>query len=406
MGGFGSSLRELTRRRLPVVTGAVGLVVGVTATWVVAGLGAEEPNPIVNADGVDETVVRLAVDAWRARPAAERPRGEITVVHTASTGDRDVLLLLDETGLGSAYSRPDGSESGELRWVTTIGTPADEPERTPARLAARSLLVGPADVWVDKREPGTRLRAAVLTGDEVRWQPVKEAGGVALDVPEVGQNGCGLRIIAEQRDDSVIHAVWPERTPVGAQLRGDIRPLDPSGRRPTGEAARPRQADLDAAQLRLLSRLACVQAPETGEPRTAVWNVTELWRGELPGSGPASLFTLVTGDNDMLLLSTDRPRPGGSVLRQDVSGTRSRGAAAVASWFDRTDPAADGPYRHWIVVAGTEEVARIDVVLGNGRRVTGQGRYLAVDLEKFGIDGTTTYQVAATDHEGNPVTVL
>ncbi|MEO3847496.1 hypothetical protein ABGB09_07535 [Streptomyces sp. B8F3] len=396
----------LLRGRLPVVTGIAGLLVGAAATWLVADSGADDPNPVLDYAGADKDLVRTAADAWRDAPPDDRPRGGISVVHSGRTGDRDVVVLLDETGLGSAYARPAEGE-GAVEWVTPIGSAADD--GTPARVAAGALLLGPADgpgdIWMGGRSSPTGLAAAVLEGDGVRWQPVDVADGVALDVPEAGPDGCGLRIVAD-RSRGLVHAVRSGRSPVGAVLQGDVRPLDASGRRPPEDRPRVGERELDAAQVRLLSRLACVDKNETREPLTGLWYLSELWRGELPAGGSASLLTLGTGEENLLLLASDNDDDGGSVLRGDAPGTLWRDAA-VASWYDRTDPAEEGPYRHWIVVAGTQEVERIEVVLGNGGRITGQGRYLAVDLEKYGIDsGTTSYEVTAVDGDGDPVRVL
>lgn len=406
VGGF-------LRGRLPAVTGVAGLLVGVTAAWLVVDSGADEPNPIVDYADADEDLVRTAADAWRAEPAVDRPRGGISVVHSGRAGDGDVVVLLDETGLGSAYARPaDGGDGdGEVRWVTTIGAAAEEGDGPGAavRLAARSLLVGPADVWVDGGSSGGAggLEAAVLAGDGVEWRPVDAVDGVALDVPEVGPDGCGLRVVAERRGEErgLFHAVRSERSPVGSVLQGDVRPLDAAGHRPPEDRPRVGERELDAAQLRLLSRLACVDKSETREPLTGLWYVSELWRGELPAGGNGSLLTLGTGDDGLLLLGSDVDDRGGFVFRPEAQGTLWRGNA-VASWYDRTDPAEEGPYRHWIVVAGTQDVERIEVVLADGGRVTGRGRFLAVDLEKYGIDGTTTYEVSAVDGDGDPVAVL
>ncbi len=395
----------LLRGRLPVVAGIAGLIVGATATWLVADSGTEEPNPVVDFADADEDLVRTAAAAWRAEPAADRPRGALSVVHAGRAGDADVVVLLDETGLGSAYVRPADGD-GEVRWVTPVGAVADGED--PGPLAARSLLVGPADVWVGDGSSGTdaRLEAAVLAGDEVEWRPLDTADGVALDVPEVGPGGCGLRVVAERGDEDVLyHAVRSERSPVGALLLDDVRPLDGAGRRPPEDRPRVAERGLGAAQLRLLSRAACVDKSETRELMTRLWFVSELWRGELPAGGTASLLTLGTGERDLLLLGSDAIDSGGWVLGRDVPGTLWRDAA-VASWYDRTDPAEDGPYRHWIVVAGTEEVARIEVVLADGRRITGQGRYLTVDLAEYGIDSRTGYEVTAVDGDGDPVRVL
>jgi hypothetical protein len=398
-----------------VVAGVAGLLVGVTATWLVVDSGADEPNPVVDYADADEDLVRTAADAWRAEPAADRPRGGLSVVYAGRAGDRDVVVLLDETGLGSAYARPaeGGDGAGEVRWVTPIGAaaePGDEPGAE-GRLAARSLLVGPAEVWVGggSSPTGGGLRAAVLAGDAVEWRPVDAAGGVALDVPEAGPDACGLRVVAERRGGGgdLLHVVRSGRSPVGSVLQGDVRPLDDAGRRPPADRPRVGDRALDAAQLRLLSRLACVDESETREPLTGLWYVSELWRGELPAGGGASLLTLGTGDESLLLLlGSDRDDEGGFVLRRDVPGTLWRNTA-VASWYDRTDPGEEGPYRHWIVVAGTQEVERIEVVLADGRRFTGRGRFLAVDLEKHGIAGSTpSYEVTAVDGDGDPVGVL
>ncbi|WP_181789974.1 hypothetical protein, partial [Streptomyces phytophilus] len=346
-----------------------------------------------------------AADAWRAAPPVDRPRGGISVVHAGRAGDRDVVVLLDETGLGSAYARPADGD-GAVEWVTPIGSAADD--GTPARVAARSLLLGPADgpgdIWVGGSSP-TGFAAAVLDGDDVRWRPVDVADGVALDVPEADPDGCGLRVVAD-RSRGLVHAVRSGRSPVGAVLQGDVRPLDAAGRRPPEERPRVGEREPGAAQLRLLSRLACVDKSETREPLTGLWYVSELWRGELPAGGTGSLLTLGTGEENLLLLASDDRDRGGFALRGDAPGTLWRDAA-VASWYDRTDPAGEGPYRHWIVVVGTQEVERIEVVLGDGRRIAGQGRYLAVDLEEYGIDsGTTAYEVTAVDGDGDPVRVL
>ncbi|MFF0723215.1 hypothetical protein [Streptomyces sp. NPDC004134] len=350
--------------------------------------------------------MRSAADAWRAEPPDDRPRGGISVVHAGRAGDRDVVVLLDETGLGSAYARP-AAGGGAVEWVTPIGSAADD--ETPARVAAGSLLLGPADgpgdIWLGGGAPRTGYEAAVLAGDGVRWRPVEVADGVALDVPEAGPDGCGLRVVAD-RNRGLVHAVRSGRSPVGALLQGDVRPLDASGRRPPGDRPRVGERELDAAQLRLLSRLACVDHGEMREPLTGLWYVSELWRGELPAGGTGSLLTLGTGEENLRMLASDDRDRGGFVFRGEAAGTLWRDAA-VASWSDRTDPADEGPYRHWIVVAGTQEVERIEVVLGDGRRISGQGRYLAADLEKYGIDGSTTpYEVTAVDGDGDPVRVL
>ena len=412
MAGLARASEKFTRGQLMLTIGVVGVVVGIVATWTIAAFRAEEPNPITNLEDADEALVREAADAWRAESAVDRPRGEITVVHTGRAGGRDVVVLHDETGLGGAYTRGADADSGEMRWVTTIGAAADPDHREPARLVAKSMRVGAADVWVDTRSPGTSLVAAVLTGGEVRWRPVEQEDGIAVDVPEVGPDSCGLRILAERRGDDrgAIHIVRSERTPIGAELRSDVRPLDDSGKRPSREPALARKSDLDAPELRLLSRLACIDGADVREPLTAFRSIAELWRGELPGSGEASLFEIRTGhDDDLLLLSKDgtddTDEPTGSVLRRDLPPTGWREAAAAA-WFDSTDPAADAEYRHWIVVAGTQEVARIEVLLATGQRITEQGRFLAVDLEELGIDGTMDYRATAFDRKGDPVLLL
>ncbi|WP_225794896.1 hypothetical protein [Streptomyces aculeolatus] len=394
------------RRRLPAVAGIAGLLVGAAATWLVADSGGDDPDPVLDYADADEGLVRTAADAWRAAPPEDRPRGGISVVHAGRAGDRDVVVLLDETGLGSAYVRP-AEGDGAVEWVTPIGSAADDEE--PARVAARSLLLGPADgpgdIWVGGGSSPGRYEAAVLDGDGVRWRPVDVEDGVALGVPEAGPDGCGLRVVAD-RGRGLLHAVRSGRSPVGAVLQGDVRPLDGSGRRPPADRPRVGERELDAAQLRLLSRLACVDTNDTREPLTGLWYVSELWRGELPAGGTGSLLTLGAVEENLLLLASDDRDRGGFVRRGGVEGTQWRDAA-VASWYDSTDPAEDGPYRHWIVVAGTQEVERIEVVLGDGRRITGQGRYLTVDLEEYGIDsGTTAYEVTAVDGDGDPVRVL
>ncbi|WBB63358.1 hypothetical protein O7599_12885 [Streptomyces sp. WMMC500] len=388
--------------RLPAVAGIAGLLVGAAATWLVVDSGADGPDPVVDYADADEDLVRTAADAWRAEPANDRPRGGISVVHSARAGDRDVVVLLDETGLGSAYARS-AEGGGQVEWVTPIGSAADGEE--PARVAARSLLVGPSEIWVGGDLPRAGLEAAVLAGDGLRWRPVDVEDGVARGVPEAAPDGCGLRVVAD-RGRGLVHVVRSGSSPVGAVLQGDVRPLDAAGRRPPEDRPRVGERELDAAQLRLLSRLACVDKSETREPLTGLWYVSELWRGDLPAGGGGSLLTLGTGEENLLLLASDNDDDGGFVLGRDVPGTLWS-SAAVASWYDRTDPAEEGPYRHWIVVAGTQEVERIEVVLGDGRRVAGRGRFLAVDLEKYGIDGSTTsYEVAAVDGDGDPVRVL
>ncbi|MEU6642693.1 hypothetical protein ABZ863_09075 [Saccharomonospora sp. NPDC046836] len=389
-------MRDFIRRWPVVLVAIAGLAVGSVGTWLVLGARGEDPNPIgvdesaANGLDADSDVFALAREAWRARPATERPRGEISVLHAARVGEREVVVLIDATGLGTVYERrADGS--GAILWVELFGraldtTPPVDRERT----EAMSLVVGDG-AWIDTRAENPQLDAAVLAGDEVRWERVTAENGIVPRVPAMGPDSCGAKVVAEQRGNGAVrfHLLRPQQSNVGTNLNAYLSPLDAAGRRPADERPVRSLGDIGVAELRLLSQLTCADSAEFDRPIPLLFAITELWHGTLPGGQQASVLA-ISASRDTVLVDT-----GADTLVMPTSGSVRSNTAVW--WFDQHD---------WLVVAGSPEVARIDVTLPDGRRITHPGRFLAVELGELSSSRARAARIGAVNSDGLPVTVL
>lgn len=386
-------MKGFLRNRLVVLAALAGLVVGGVSTWLFLDPREDDPNPIAIAEpaetgsDADSAVFAEARDAWRSRPATEQPRGELSVLHAGRAGDRDVVILLDDTGLGAVYERrADGA--GEILWVEQFGRPRDTtPPVDPWRTEVRSLVVGDG-AWIGASGEHLRLDAAVLAGDEVRWERVTAENGIVPRVPAVGPDACGAKVIAEQRRDAVrFHLFRPRHSGVGTNV-GRLTPLDASGRTPADDRPVSSLDDVGAAELRLVSQLACAESAEYSRPIPLLFAIVELWRGTLPGGRDASVLA-VSGGRDTVLVDTGDETsviPTGHPVRRDT----------VVWWFDEDER---------LVAVGTPEVARIGVALSDGRRVTRPGRFAAVELGELSVSKAAP-RVGAVNADGLPVTVL
>ncbi|PWV84577.1 hypothetical protein SAMN05421630_101742 [Prauserella marina] len=373
-----------------VIAVVAGLVGGSAATWLIMDSRERDPNPIevgatvVNTLGEDTDLFGEAVERWRALPAAERPRGEVTVLHAAGSGDREIAVLIDETGLGAAYER--GAETGEIQWVEQLGGVAREGG---AGADPSSAVLGDG-AWIETRARNSRVEAAVLTGDEVRWEKVSVENGITAAIPALGADRCGAKVLAEHHDNGVrFHLLRPRQSNVGTSLHSYLRPLDAEGKHSAEDRPVRDVADLGAAELRMVSRLACSDRSEFTLAIPHLFAMTEWWSGTLPSGETASVDAISATTDSVLLTTGDESL----VIPFDFSA----GLNAVVWWFDDNDR---------LVAAGSPGVERIDVVLPDGRRVSDQGRFLSVELGELTSSRARGARVSAVDAEGLPATVL